>query len=209
MRTTNAQNNTNQPHCCLLLGKNNGWSCMCGSKKVLSGTVQFRQPFIVDVMRMDQNIAQSGPSSAHQWHTIEKAFRWAGGWWPNIECWLGYAGNPDQLCQEILYFYDFSGGGPDPCPPCPPLDPRMSCFMQKFNIIVNLCHYWYIAPQMEHSFSFLKFYMMVSSPWKLYAQRYSKTLTRFKFWWRMISMLLLWYLVKINNLVFVGMKISV
>ena len=25
-------------------------------------------------------------------------------------------------------------------------------------------HYWYIAPQMEHSFSFLKFYMKVSSP---------------------------------------------
>ena len=24
--------------------------------------------------------------------------------------------------------------------------------------------YWYIAPQMEHSFSFLKFYMKVSSP---------------------------------------------
>ena len=25
-------------------------------------------------------------------------------------------------------------------------------------------YYWYIAPQMEHSFSFLKFYMKVSSP---------------------------------------------
>ena len=27
-------------------------------------------------------------------------------------------------------------------------------------------YYWYIAPQMEHSFSFLKLYMKVSSPWK-------------------------------------------
>ena len=26
--------------------------------------------------------------------------------------------------------------------------------------------YWYIAPQMEHSFSFLKLYMKVSSPWE-------------------------------------------
>ena len=30
----------------------------------------------------------------------------------------------------------------------------------------SILHYWYIAPQMEHSFSFLKFYMKVSSPWK-------------------------------------------
>ena len=41
------------------------------------------------------------------------------------------------------------------------------------------------------------------------AHRYSKTLTRFKFLRRMISILLLRYLVKINNLVIVGMKIPV
>ena len=35
----------------------------------------------------------------------------------------------------------------------------------------------------------------------------AKTLTRFKFRRRMISILLLWYLEKIINLVFVGMKI--
>ena len=42
----------------------------------------------------------------------------------------------------------------------------------------------------------------------LHGHSYNKTLiTAFKFWRRMISILMLRYLVKINNLVFVGMKI--
>ena len=35
-----------------------------------------------------------------------------------------FLGDPDQYCEETLYFCDYSGGqGPDPMPP--PLDPRM------------------------------------------------------------------------------------
>ena len=54
-------------------------------------------------------------------------FSLAGGWWPNIECWLGsfeaLHGDLDQYCLVALYFCDFSGKGVRT--PCPPLDPPM------------------------------------------------------------------------------------
>ena len=72
-----------------------------------------------------------------------------------------------------------------------------------FNITVVLHLKW-------NSFSFVCFlnftYKLLHSE-SLHAHRNSKTLTRFKFWRGMISILLLLYLVKINNLVCVSMKI--
>ena len=41
------------------------------------------------------------------------------------------------------------------------------CFAYLYKLINlddDILNYWYIAPQMEHSFSFLKFYLEVSSP---------------------------------------------
>ena len=49
-------------------------------------------------------------------------------WSPNIECWLDsfvIFRDPDQYCQEILYFCDFSGGCPDPLSSRPHLNLRM------------------------------------------------------------------------------------
>ena len=60
---------------------------------------------------------------------------------------------------------------------------------------------------MEHSFLFWNLTYKLLHTESLHAHRNSKTLTRLKFWRRMTSILLLWYLVEINNSFFVGMKI--
>ena len=70
-------------------------------------------------------------------------------------------------------------------------------------------YYCSIVPKIEHSFRFWNFTWRFLHLENLHAHRYSKIVTIFKFSLRMISILLLWYLVKINNLVFAGMKIPV
>ena len=46
------------------------------------------------------------------------------------------------------------------CDCCISCSYSLICFIRAYSASC----YWYIAPQMEHSFSFLKFYMKVSSP---------------------------------------------
>ena len=92
--------------------------------------------------REGRNVTKSGPSSARHRSAIEMAFRWRADNGPSLNAGLialRFLGNPDQYCQETIYFCDFSlgggGGGGSGPPVLPPLDPPM---MTTTRIQINL-----------------------------------------------------------------------
>ena len=69
--------------------------------------------------------AINGPPAKRHWNGVSLAGRC----WPNIECCLGFSGDPDQYYKDTLYFLGGGGGARTPCPP--PLNPHMVCMCER------------------------------------------------------------------------------
>ena len=97
---------------------------MCGSRKLdQRGSNFVKVFFLVDEeggSKYHYKRAIIRLSVKHHSNGVSLACRW----WPNIECWLGnfviFRGSGQVLPGNPIFLWFFRGG-PDPCPPPPPL----------------------------------------------------------------------------------------
>ena len=117
---------------------------MRGSRKIVrEGPTLITVFFLVDVGRKEPNTIISRPSSARQRNTINVDDG------PTFNAGLvalHFSGDPDQYCQENLYFYDFQGRGQTPCAPPHLLICACSHCLTYF---VNSCKSWLVIPAMS------------------------------------------------------------